>query len=175
MKAIVKGELGEVNYVTDRPLPQLRPGYILVKTKAVALNPIDWMKVDSFPAPQTLLGADYAGVVEDIGESVAKPFKKGDRVFGYTIGGDHRNPENGAFAEYILAKADLQYKIPDHMTFEDAASLGAGVMSANMALYLKLGLTEEPERVEPDSKGQYVLIYGGSTASASIMIQMAVR
>ncbi|KAF2170924.1 hypothetical protein M409DRAFT_63945 [Zasmidium cellare ATCC 36951] len=175
MKAIVKGELGEVSYVTDRPLPKLRPGYILIKTSAVALNPIDWMKVDSFPAPGTLLGHDYSGIVEQVGPEVQRPLKKGDRVFGYTIGGDRLNPENGAFAEYILGKAEFVYRIPQGMGFEEAAALPAGVQSANMALWLKLGLREERERVEVGSKGQFVMVYGGSTATASMAIQMAVR
>ena len=50
----------------DRPLPKLREGFVLVKTVAVAANPIDWMTIDGFPAPGSLQGHDYAGVVEEV-------------------------------------------------------------------------------------------------------------
>ncbi|KAK4501575.1 hypothetical protein PRZ48_007384 [Zasmidium cellare] len=175
MKAVIKGDLGEVHYITDRPIPNPKPGYLLIKTSAVALNPIDWMKADTFPAPNTLLGHDYSGVVEKVGPDIPRPFAKGDRVFGYTIAGDHHNPEHGAFAEYILAKAELVYRMPEGLGFAEASALGVAVQSANMALWMKMGLREERERVEAGSKGEWVLVYGGSTASAGMAIQMAVR
>ena len=70
---------------------------------------------------------DYAGVVEEVGSTVTKPFKKGDRVAGFVHGGNAAHPEDGAFAEYITAKGDIQMKIPDNLSFEEASTLGVGI------------------------------------------------
>jgi NADPH:quinone reductase-like Zn-dependent oxidoreductase len=70
---------------------------------------------------------DYAGVVEEVGSKVTKPFKKGDRVAGFVHGGNAIHPEDGAFAEYITAKGDLQIKIPENLSFEEASTLGVGI------------------------------------------------
>ncbi|EMD00417.1 hypothetical protein BAUCODRAFT_62221 [Baudoinia panamericana UAMH 10762] len=174
MNAVIKlSALGQAAFVRDRPVPQPRPGYILVKTKAVALNPIDWMQIDTFPAPNALLGRDYSGVIEAVGAGVTSTkFRKGDRVCGYVLGGDHLSPENGAFAEYVLAKAEVgQFHIPASMGFEEAATLGSAVITGMCGLYLKLGLQEGAGA----GNGEFILIYGGSTASAAMGIQMAVR
>ncbi|KAF7505602.1 hypothetical protein GJ744_000611 [Endocarpon pusillum] len=66
-KAVVIQAPKQVAVVTDRPLPKLRPGYLLVKVCAVALNPIDWKRIDLVGQAGALAGSDYAGVVEEIG------------------------------------------------------------------------------------------------------------
>lgn len=173
MKAIVlQGEPGQVSYVTDRPIPSLRPGYVLVDVKAVALNPADWKHID-VPFLNTagcLSGCDYAGVVSQVGEGYVKPWKVGDRICGFVHGGNQYQPEDGAFAERIVAKADMQMRIPEHMSFEEAAALGVGVVTCGQGLFqqLKLALPSDPI-----STGDVVLIYGGSSATGSLGIQFA--
>ncbi|KAL6229449.1 hypothetical protein BDW75DRAFT_249663 [Aspergillus navahoensis] len=79
-------------------------------------------------------------------------------------------PEDGALAEYIVAKGDIQMHIPDNLSFEEAATLGLGIMTVGQALYqsLKLALPTEPIKTpEP------ILIYGGSTATGTLAIQFA--
>merc|ERR1712093_494909 len=66
------------------PVPALRDDYILAKVKAVALNPTDWKHVAWLTPEGARIGCDYAGVVEEVGSKVTKPFKKGDRVAGFT-------------------------------------------------------------------------------------------
>lgn len=70
------------NFVVETiPVPKPGPGDILVKVRAVALNPADW-KVHKGLVPVTfpaILGADVSGDVEELGEGVTD-FKKGDRV-----------------------------------------------------------------------------------------------
>lgn len=68
------------------PIPQARDGYILIKTKAVALNPTDWKSMGLEGNVGKVMGCDFAGVVEEVGPNVAKPFKKGDRVCGFVHG-----------------------------------------------------------------------------------------
>ncbi|KAL1982381.1 hypothetical protein VTN96DRAFT_1412 [Rasamsonia emersonii] len=169
-KAIVVIRKGHAELVS-RPLPQLRDGFILVKTVAVALNPTDWKHIHYFDnLHDVLVGSDYAGIVEAVGKGVTKNLRKGDRVFGPMRGCDVTQKENGAFAEYIVAKGDLANKIPDNLSFEDAATLGMGLITVAQGMYQALGLAR-PER--PITQSEPVLIYGGSTATGSLGIQFA--
>lgn len=68
-------------------IPRLRDDYILVRTVAVALNPTDWTTLDARGNDGTLVGCDYAGIVEEVGKAVTRDFKKGDRVAGFGHGG----------------------------------------------------------------------------------------
>jgi NADPH:quinone reductase-like Zn-dependent oxidoreductase len=63
--------------VVDCPVPELLEDYLLVKTRAVAVNPHDWRVVDFMGEVGRRLGCDYSGVVEEIGSRVMKDFKKG--------------------------------------------------------------------------------------------------
>lgn len=170
-KAIVIQGPKDAKLVTDRPIPQLRPGYILVKTHSVALNPTDWKHIDNLASAGAVVGCDYSGTVEAIASTgVTKSFQVGDRVCGFVHGGDAMQRENGAFAEYIVAKADIQIRIPDGVSFEEAATLGVGVTTVGQGLYqsLKLPLPRQPAR-----ETMPLLIYGGSTATGTLAIQFA--
>lgn len=72
--------------VTTAPVPKVEKDFIKVKNVAVALNPSDWKHVDWRADPGAVVGFDYAGYVEEVGPDVKKPFKKGDRVAGFTHG-----------------------------------------------------------------------------------------
>ena len=173
-KAIVIHGPKDARLVTDRAIPQLREGYMLVKTAAVARNPTDWKHIDSLPTAGALVGCDYAGTVEAVGAGVTKPFRKGDRVAGFAHGADAVQPENGAFAEYIVVKADAQMHIPEGVSFEEAATLGVGVTTVGQALYqsLQLPLPSESAPAPPKEKSM-ILVYGGSTATGTLAIQFA--
>ncbi|KAI0489983.1 putative zinc-binding oxidoreductase ToxD [Xylaria cf. heliscus] len=160
------------------PIPQLRDDYILVRTVAVALNPTDWTTLDAPGDDGTLVGCDYAGVVEEVGSAVTRNFEKGDRIAGFGHGGNDANPENGAFARYIAVKEDLQIHIPDNVSFEAACTVGVGFCTAGYALYHELRLPfpdDVRENPDGDKSGDRssILIYGGSTASGTIAIQLA--
>jgi NADPH:quinone reductase-like Zn-dependent oxidoreductase len=169
-KAIVMAGPREANLVTDRSIPKLRDDYILVKTEAVALNPTDWKHIDFASTRGALSGCDYAGVVEEVGSQVTKPFKKGDRITGFVHGGNQMQPEDGTFAEFILVKGDLQIRVPDRLTFEEAATLGVGITSVGQGLYQTQMLAMP---TTPSSTPIPILIYGGSTASGVLGIQFA--
>ncbi|KAL2812766.1 hypothetical protein BJX63DRAFT_421633 [Aspergillus granulosus] len=169
-KAIIITSPKKEELVTNHPIPPLRDDYILVKTVSVALNPTDWKHIAYLAPPGVLVGCDYAGIVEAVGKDVKKQFKKGDRVCGFIHGSNAVQPEDGAFAEYIVAKGDIQIRIPDNLSFEEAATLGVGITTVGQSLYqsLKLALPENPIK-EPVP----ILIYGGSTATGSLAIQFA--
>ncbi|KAK9327502.1 chaperonin 10-like protein [Lipomyces starkeyi] len=169
-KAIVIKAPKIAELVTDRPLPTLRDDYILVETVAVALNPTDWKAIDFRGCTGALVGCDYAGIVREVGKAVTKPFKKGDRICGFVHGSNSIQHEDGTFAEYIVVKGDLQIRIPDWLSFEEAATLGLGVATVGQGLYqaLKLPLPSAPSKEKIP-----ILIYGGSSASGVLGIQFA--
>ncbi|CAG7921934.1 unnamed protein product [Penicillium olsonii] len=166
-KAVVVVEL-KVPAVRDVLMPKVRDGWLLVKVKAVGINPTDWKHV-RFGAADIgcRVGCDYAGIVEEVGPNVTN-FVKGDRITGWIHGSNRANHESGAFAEYAIAKACVQRKIPDNLSFEEAASLGVAIMTVGLGMYkgLKLPLPTEPTK-EPTP----LLIYGGSTATGMAGIQ----
>jgi NADPH:quinone reductase-like Zn-dependent oxidoreductase len=87
------------------------------------------------------------------------------------------NVENGAFARYIAVKEDIQMHIPDNVSFEAAATTGVGIGTTGYALYKVLGLPL-PDSTAGNHSSQskareVVLIYGGSTATGSLAIQLA--
>ena len=171
MKAIVHaGEPGKASLVTDKPCPKLRPGYILVDVRAVAINPTDWMHIDFLNSKGALSGCDFAGVVAETGTGYSKSWKKGDRVCGAVHGANEFNHEDGAFAEQIAVKADLAYRIPESLSFEDASTVGVGLLTCGQGLFQQMGLCL-PSR--PSTEEQYILIYGGSTATGMLGIQFA--
>lgn len=167
--AIVVQKAGEAEAV-EASIPVLRDDYILVKTKAVALNPTDWKHIDWLTSNGARIGCDYAGIVEEVGSKVTKDFKKGDRVCGFCHGGNEVNHDDGAFGNYITAKGDTQIKIPDSLSFEEAATLGVGITTVGQALYQSLEL---PLPNSPSKEHIPLLIYGGSTATGSLAIQFA--
>ncbi|KAK8083539.1 hypothetical protein PG996_002320 [Apiospora saccharicola] len=170
IKAIVAVEKGKAE-VRNVAMPKLRNDYVLVKVKAVGLNPTDWKHVDfGLAPPGARVGCDYAGVVEEVGPAVTKDFRKGDRIAGVVHGCDATQLENGAFAEYIVGKGDLQIKIPDNLSDEEAATLGISVCTVGQGLYRSLQLPLPPASFLVK---QRILIYGGSTATGLLGIQFA--
>ncbi|EHK26390.1 uncharacterized protein TRIVIDRAFT_55711 [Trichoderma virens Gv29-8] len=157
--------------IKEVPLPKLREDYSLVRTTAVAVNPIDWKLIDFDQGlAGTTVGCDYAGVVEAVGPNLTKPFKKGDRIAGLAHGANKVQPENGTFGEYIVVKAGVAFKIPAAISDEEAASLGLGIATVAQGLYRSLKL---PLPAKPISESATILIYGGATATGILGIQYA--
>ncbi|KAH6635409.1 zinc-binding oxidoreductase ToxD [Chaetomium sp. MPI-SDFR-AT-0129] len=171
------------------PVPPLKPGQLLVKTVAVALNPTDWKSLyaPDGSAVGTRLGIDFAGVVVDVKESEPgqdgegkRKWEKGERVCGAVWGG---KDDRGAFGEYVVTDGTLLFEVPAHLSFEQAATLPAGIMTCGQGLYRILGLplpsvsAPSAPSVNPGNNskpsGPYILIYGGSTASGLLGIQYA--
>ncbi|EGX93673.1 alcohol dehydrogenase, putative [Cordyceps militaris CM01] len=168
-KAIIVVELHRAG-VRDVLLPKVLPGWLLVRVKAVAINPTDWKHVAWGGADiGCRVGCDYAGIVEEVGENVSG-WKIGERIAGWVHGSNRANHESGAFAELAIAKACVQRKIPDNMSFEEAASLGVAIMTVGQGLYKRLKI---PLPTQPAAVPFPVLIYGGSTSTGMAGIQLA--
>ncbi len=123
-------------------------------------------------APENgISGCDYAGTIVKVGSGVTKSFSPGDRICGCAHGANQDEPYDGVFAEYAMVKGDVQMKIPDSMSFEQAATFPLGVATVAQGLYqqaLKLNLP-----TDPTTSGEWVLIYGGSSATGSLGVQFA--
>lgn len=163
MKAIVVNDNNAK--VADIPLPKIRPTYALVKVDSIALNPTDWKHINGKrAAPNGLSGCDFSGTIVEVGPQVEKSFNVGDRIAGTTHGANYSQTEDGCFAEYAMAKADLLVKIPDSLTFEQAATFPLGVSTVGQGLFqkaLKLNLPTNPTK-----NGETVLIYVSPTPLA---------
>jgi NADPH:quinone reductase-like Zn-dependent oxidoreductase len=126
MKAAVYTKCGPPDVLEIRDLAKPVPGdgQVLIRVRAAALNPLDWKFMNGKPRIVRLLlgvserkpgrpGRDVAGVVEAVGSNVTA-LKPGDEVFGNCP---------GAIAEYACAAETGLVKKPEHMTFEQAASV----------------------------------------------------
>ena len=116
------------------------------------------------------VGCDFAGVVEEVGSAVTRKWEKGDRIYGFVHGSNVVHPEDGAFGEFLTVKGDLAMKAVDDMSFEEAATLGVGIITCGQGLYQTMGL---PWPTQPTKEKFPILIYGGSSATGALGIQFA--
>lgn len=137
MKAIVYRQYGspDVLEFADVEKPVASAGRVVVRVKAAALNPYDWHYMRGEPVIIRLmsglfrpkregLGADFAGVVESVGDGVTS-VKPGDEVYGES---------HGALAEYVSAKASVVVPKPANLSFEEASAIPMTGLTALQAL-----------------------------------------
>ncbi|KAI1500225.1 zinc-binding dehydrogenase [Biscogniauxia marginata] len=168
-QAIIQDTSGRPIIVNDAPVPALRPGTMLVKTAAVALNPSDYKMGAAFPSPGALIGMDFAGHVVKL-NTTRPDLSIGDAVCGIIHGSNPADHEGGTFAEYVLAHTDLAFKVPDGVSLEQAATLGTALFTSCVALWDSLKITASPD--EPAKEAFPVLVYGGSTACGTMAMQL---
>mmetsp|Transcript_114047 Transcript_114047/g.223697 ORF Transcript_114047/g.223697 Transcript_114047/m.223697 type:complete len:333 (-) Transcript_114047:80-1078(-) len=159
--------------LTNVEVPTATEGMVVVRVNSAAINPIDLMVMKgvmksvgwAMPLP-FVMGYDFAGVVDTVHSFVAG-FSPGDRVFAVNWG-DHSHadadlPVGGAFAEYICVPASKLSKIPEGVTYDQAAAVALVGTTAHQILF-------DCCKVTADSK---ILILGGSTAVGNLAIQLA--
>ncbi len=143
MRAVYVKEFGgaenlEIREVENPSKPQRKE--VLVAVKAAALNRADILQRQGFyPAPkgfpERILGLEFAGEIVEIGDSVTD-YKIGDKVFGITAG--------GAQAEFLLTEESVLAKIPDNLSFTEAAAVPEAFITAHDAIFT-LGNLQENE------------------------------
>ncbi|KAI1638953.1 zinc-binding dehydrogenase [Biscogniauxia mediterranea] len=168
-RAVIQDQSGRPVIVEDKPIPALRPGTLLIKTAAVALNPSDYKMGSAFPSPGALIGMDFAGHVVKL-DTTRPDLNIGDAVCGLVHGSNPADHEGGSFAEYVLVPADLVLKVPEGFPLEQAATLGTAVFTACASLWGSLKITVSPD--DPAKEPFPVLIYGASTASGTMATQL---
>lgn len=146
--------------IGDVETPKPQKGEILVEVYAVGLNPVDYKSATggnpnwSYPH---IMGLDVAGVVAELGEGVTE-LNLGDRVVYH---GDLT--KKGGYAEYAVTTAHTVSRIPDSITFEDAAAIPTAGYTAYQSLFRKIPL----DQVDT------ILIHGGAGGVGGFGIQLA--
>jgi NADPH:quinone reductase-like Zn-dependent oxidoreductase len=167
MKAITFNEFGPIEVLTlsDLPAPESHRGAVLVRVRAASINPLDWkirrgtqklMSGTHFPK---LSGADFAGVVEQVGEGVTG-LSPGDEVYGST-----GSMKEGAMAELVRVSPESIARKPASLDFPTAASVPVVALAARTALR---GLPELPP-------GARVLVNGCTGGVGLYATQLARR
>jgi NADPH:quinone reductase len=138
MKAIAITKPGgpDVLALVDRPRPEPSRGEVRIRVRATAINRADLLqRMDAYPAPSDappdIPGLEYAGEVEALGPGVER-LAVGDRVFGL-VGG-------GGYAEALVAHERTVAKIPEGLSFEDAAAVPEAFITAHDAIVGQAGL-----------------------------------
>lgn len=150
--------------VVDIPDPTVTPGHVVVRINATSVNTIDTMirnmgtDLPLSPALPAVLGMDFAGVVEGVGDGVSE-FDVGDEVYG--CAGGSMNLQ-GTLAELINADARLITHKPKSLSMREAAALPLVGITAYE------GLTRASV-----SEGQTVLVQGGAGGVGHIALQIA--
>ncbi|KAF2218976.1 zinc-binding dehydrogenase [Elsinoe ampelina] len=174
--AVVQDDAGQPVLNHSVRVPELRPKTVLVKTIANAVNPCDFKMGSNFPTPGAIIGSDFVGRIVSLDISVAElrsDLAIGDLVCGYVHGSNPSDPGNGGFGEYVRAHAQLTYKVPKHMDVLEAAAIGVSLQTAALSLWYTLRLPHTPyDSVDPGSVPKYVLVYGASTSSGTMVLQL---
>ena len=143
--------------------PEVTSDGVLVRVRAASVNRADWYGLTGTPylargltgvlRPKSeLLGTDFAGVVEAVGQDVSD-FRPGDEVFG---------ARTGAFADYVNVREAVVPK-PAGVSFEAAAALPVAALTALQGL-------RDKAQLQP---GQKVLVNGASGGVGTFAVQVA--
>jgi NADPH:quinone reductase-like Zn-dependent oxidoreductase len=167
MKAVLLNEFGSVENLklAEVSLPSLQDGEVLVRVKAISINPVD-VKTRSGKGLATklkaelpvILGWDIAGEVTEVGRDVVT-FKPGDEVFGMVNFPGHGK----AYAEYVAASVSHLALKPDHLSFEEAAAGTLAALTAWQVLFMHANVKE----------GDRVLIHAASGGVGHFAVQLA--
>jgi NADPH2:quinone reductase len=160
MKAIVVRAFGgpEVLKIEDVPAPAVSAGQILVRVRAVGVNPVDtYIRSGTYarkPDLPYIPHADIAGVVDAVGEGVTKA-APGDRVYGYMT--------TGGGAELVACDEWQVQRLPGRASFQQGAAMGVPYGTAWRALLMKA----------KGRPGETVLVHGASGGVGTAAVQIA--
>jgi len=136
------------------PVPIPAKDQVLIKIVASGVNPIDWKIREGFmkhPLPY-VPGVEASGIVTAVGEG----------VFGKKVGDEVYGAVDGSYATYAVTSAEMLFRKPPTLTFEEAAAMG-GAKTAWGALFEVGGL----------AKGQRILIHAGAGGVGHFAVQLA--
>ncbi len=167
MKAFILEQPGDIENLrlTDLPMPAISAEDVLVKVKAISINPVD-MKTRRGKSlygelqkdPPVILGWDISGEVEEVGSDV-RNFQKGDEVFGMVNFPGHGK----AYAEYVAAPAAHLVRKPAGISHQEAAATTLAALTAWQVLVPQARL----------QKGQRVLIHAAAGGVGHFAVQIA--
>ena len=149
------GRYQEQLVLDERDLPQVSGSDALIKVKAMGVNFFDLLAIAGkyqVKAPLPFVaGAEAAGEVVEAGDTCG--LKVGERVM---------TRHEGAFAEFMIAPQNATFRLPENMSYEDAAAFQMNYQTSYFAL----------ERRAVLKKGEYLLVHGGAGGVGSAAIQI---
>ncbi|WP_027094219.1 NAD(P)H-quinone oxidoreductase [Cohnella thermotolerans] len=155
MRAVLLDEKTKMLRIGETEEPDRSAGDVLVRVKATALNRADLLQRRGLypppPGASPILGLEMAGVVEE----GSGPWKPGDRVMALLPG--------GGYAERVRIPAGMAMRIPDALSFEEAAAIPEVFLTAYLNLFRLGGL----------KSGQTALIHAGASGVGTAAIQLA--
>lgn len=170
MKAMILNSYGSeaVFEAVELDKPTAKAGHVVVKVLATSVNTVDTMiktmgsDLPLSPALPAVLGMDFAGVVEEVGDGVTN-YVVGDEVYGCAGG---LADLQGALAEYIVADARLIAPKAKNLSMREAAALPLVGITAYEGL-LRVGA------VSDNKDAKKVLVHGGSGGVGHVALQLA--
>jgi NADPH2:quinone reductase len=160
VKAIRVHQFGgpEVLKLEEVPVPQPGPGEVLVRVRAIGINPVEtYQRSGSNPAiklPWTP-GMDAAGEIESVGSGV-ETLGPGERV--YTS-----DTLTGSYAQFTLCQAESVHRLPANVSFQQGAAINSPYATAYRALF---------HRARAQA-GEVVFIHGASGGVGIAATQMS--
>ena len=143
MKALVlrqHGTLDNLEVVEDYPTPKATDGHVVIRVRAASFNYHDVFTVRGMPGIKVplpvIIGLDMAGEIAELGVGVTG-WKAGDRVLVNPVNkrkGLMGEMLDGGMAEYCLVAADQLVRMPDAVSYEDAAALPVAYGTAHRML-----------------------------------------
>jgi len=169
MKAILVREHGgpEVLQLEDLPDPTPNADQVVVRLRAVGVNPVDvYIRTGAYarkPALPFIPGSDAGGEIESVGANVKK-YKPGDRVFIHGTAAAHTHGHyGGAYAQKAVCNLDHIYRLPPQISFAQGAAMGVPYATAYRALFHRA-------HARP---GETVLIHGATGGVGLAATQIA--
>ncbi|HEY5975029.1 MAG TPA: NAD(P)H-quinone oxidoreductase [Geobacteraceae bacterium] len=150
MKAVLLNGFGGIEVLTVGEAPQPVPAdnQVLIKVYATSINRPDLVQREGkYPPPpgdSEILGLEVAGVIEALGPGVSG-WQKGDRVMTL-VGG-------GGYAEYAVAYANHLMRIPESMSFEEAACVCESYITAFLNVFMIGGLKDSNTTILHGGRG----------------------
>lgn len=159
MKAVIYDKRRSEKFIySDVPRPVPGDNDVLVKIHAASMNALDYRSMRMGIIPKNkIFGADIAGVAESVG-SLVTDYCPGDKVAA-----DISGCGLGGFAEFVAVPQSVLVKMPESVSFEDAAALPVAAGTALQALRDKGGV----------KTGQSVLVCGAGGGVGTYAVQLA--
>lgn len=163
MQAVLVKEPGSADQLyigsCDKPVPNEKE--FLIKVEATSLNRADILQRKGGYAPppgaSTILGLEVAGTIVELGKNCSDNWKVGDKITSLLSG--------GGYAQYCVVPEQLAIKIPDAISFVNAACIPEVWMTA----YQVLHFVADIEVVKPE----FVLIHAGASSVGIAATQIA--
>jgi alcohol dehydrogenase len=156
--------------VLDYPTPPATPGHVVIRVRASSLNHHDVFTVKGMPGIKVplpvVLGLDMAGEIHELGSGLeSSGWKAGDRALVHPLNkqaGLMGEMLDGGMAEYCRVAADQLLRLPDNVSFVDAAALPVAYGTAHRMLITRATI----------AKGDKILVLGasGGVGTASVVL-----